>query len=188
MAKRVGGARKTETFTTRLEPREKYMLELLARVGGRSIAKTLEAAIDLLARETKFPWRSHPTKREISLRSVMDILWSPQEWKRIVALGSTAPELLTFDEECKLTILTQSTVLCTLEERTPRGGIVTLGVYPRRVELAWPLIEERAQLMAEGKPAPPVTLQEIEEHSGEKLADPDHDSLQISFNPLYSDD
>ena len=188
MAKKVGGARKTETFTTRLEPREKYMLEILARVSGRSIAKTLEAAIELLGQEVKFPQRIGLSKRETSVRSLMDILWSPQEWRRIIALGSTAPELLTFDEECKLTLLTQSSSLCTLIERTSRGGIISVEVFPRRVELAWPLIEERAQLMADGKPAPPVTLEEIEEHAGEKLPDPDDDSLQIKFNTFHAGD
>lgn len=160
MAKRVGGAKKTETFTTRLEPREKYVLELLARLTGRSIAKTLEAAIQ---REAGAVPVKVPGRPEISpsLQSLIGVLWHPQEWRRIIFLGGIAPELLTYNEECKLSLVLQSRALSQSVRMSSYGAIISVAVHPRRIELAWPLICDRAQAMADGLPAPPPTLEEI---------------------------
>lgn len=186
MAKKTGGAKKTETFTTRLEPREKYILELLARVSGRSIAKTLEAAIQREARETPLRVPGRPDI-SASVLSLMNVLWSPQEWKRIISLGAVAPELLTYEEECKLTLVVQSSALCSSVKRTSYGGIVSVEIRTRLIELAWPLIEERAQMMADGRPAPTPTVAEIEAASGEKVGSEwGEDGVHFDFSVLHS--
>ena len=92
MAKKTGTTKKTETFTTRMEPREKYLLELLARISGRSIAKTLEAAVQQAAKETSMNIRG---RSEITAAEMFGVLWFPQEWKRILWLAGLAPHLWT---------------------------------------------------------------------------------------------
>lgn len=168
MAKTTGRAKKTETFTTRLEPRAKYVLELLARVSGRSIAKTLEEGIRAQAASTTIEIPGRPELSQ-SLDSVMDVLWSPQEWHRIIALAAVSPHLLSHLEECKLALLTQSRALCEPPVYGKIRNIVSIEVIPGLVESAWPIIEERAQLMAEQKPARPPTIQDIEAAHGEPL-------------------
>lgn len=172
MAKKTGTTKKTETFTTRMEPREKYLLELLARISGRSIAKTLEAAVQQAAKETSMNIRG---RSEITAAEMFGVLWFPQEWKRILWLAGLAPHLLTYDESCKLEILSQSPAICSNVSRDNSGAVTQITIRPRLAELAWPLIVELSERMAEGLPAPAPTLKEIEQACGEPLsADQDH--------------
>ncbi|MEZ1534839.1 hypothetical protein QVM32_11490 [Pseudomonas asiatica] len=188
MAKTVGRAKKTETFTTRLEPKERYVLELLARVSGRSIAKTLEEGIRLQAAQTKIHIAGRP-EVSVSVDGLTGILWSPQEWKRLVSLAAIAPDLLTHLEECKLALLFQAKFICQEPERSKTGAIKYVTLSPRFVELAWPIIDERAELMAEGKPAPPPSLMEIlKYHNGtQELDDSSTETIMLDFTTFNRD-
>ncbi len=163
MAKKTGTVKKTETFTTRMEPREKYLLELLARASGKSIAKTLESAVQEAAKQASMNIRGRP---EIKVADLIGVLWCPQEWKRIVWLAGLAPHLLSYDESCKLELLLQSSAICNGVSRDNAGTVTQISLIPRAAEIGWPLIVERSELMAEGLPAPAPTLQEIEKLYG----------------------
>lgn len=184
MAKMTGRAKKTETFTTRLEPKEKYCLELLARLSGQSIAKTLEHGIRIQAKGTSVEIAGRP-EVSATLDNMMSVLWSPQEWKRIISLAAVSPSLLSHVEECKLALILQSKTLCSTPTYGDAGGILSIDVKPRLIEIAWPLIEERAEEMAQGRPAPAPTLSEIEAYREQAIETSEDDGLHMDFSVLH---
>ncbi|WP_462379559.1 hypothetical protein [Pseudomonas sp. Marseille-QA0892] len=187
MAKTIGRTKKTETFTTRLEPKTKYTLELLARLSGRSIAKALEQGIELQAKSTAIEITGRPELNQ-SLDSMMAVLWSPQEWKRLIALAAISPGLLSHLEECKLSLLFQSRGFCSAPIYGKNGALKRVELIPGVVEIAWPLIEERAEHMAEGKPAPHPLMEEIKAAHGQPFGYTfQEDGMMMDFSTFNED-
>ncbi|EPL9755136.1 TPA: hypothetical protein ACTL7P_000221 [Pseudomonas aeruginosa] len=185
MAKKTGVRKKTETFTTRLEPKERYVLELLSRISNKSIAKTLEEGIGLLAHETRIRIAGRPLE-QYPLSSVVNALWSPQEWHRLLNMLAVSPGLLNYSEQCKVSILLKSKPLCDGARFNKDGALMFIEVVPALIETAWPLIEERAERMAEGDPAPPPTLKEIQEQYGSSVLPKKHeDGLTIDYSTFF---
>lgn len=91
---------KTEVVTLRINPKMKFGLELISRLHGRSVAQTIELAIN------KF--LSDPQEIEYSQRydkldvNIIDVLWSPHRGERLLKMVLQRPELLSYEEELLL--------------------------------------------------------------------------------------
>jgi hypothetical protein len=88
------GAPRTEVFGLRLDPKLKYLVEILARRQRRSLANVIEWLVeDGLERHTLY---------EGDQQTVMDLgdeLWDIDEPERLVKLAINYPHLLTLEEE-----------------------------------------------------------------------------------------
>lgn len=128
---------KAGTFTTRLEPRDKYLLELVSRIRGTSLARTLGDSI-----------RAQVEQEEIPVNKV----WHPVEWRRLIAMASLYPVAMTHLDECRLSVLMGCTNMVRNVVMTDR--LVSIELVPRCVEVLWPMICTVAERMANGEPAP----------------------------------
>lgn len=103
-------AKKSDTpgnITLRLDGKTKFTLELLSRSQHRSIT----AVVGWLAQEE--------AKRGLLTadgESMVDRLWSVNEWERILRLSVVAPELMNFREEEILNVIKTEPRLWTSEQ------------------------------------------------------------------------
>ncbi|MDM5100302.1 hypothetical protein [Aeromonas salmonicida] len=80
-------------MTLRLDPRSKYLIDLLARQQKRTITGVIEWAVERAGAETIFD-----NERGTSFLEAIDSLWSTDESARLVKLAMERPDLLDYDE------------------------------------------------------------------------------------------
>ncbi|KOG92625.1 hypothetical protein [Aeromonas caviae] len=91
--------KKTKKNTTsvnlslRLDPRSKYLIDLLARQQKRTITGVIEWAVERAGTEAIFD-----TERGENFLEVIDGLWSTDESIRLANLALARPDLLDYDE------------------------------------------------------------------------------------------
>lgn len=93
------GARKTETLTLRLDPKIKYMIELMSRIKRQSITSVVEAAIESEAFELDTPVIIEGKRENWSLANAVSEYWSTDVVARFINLCAFMPELLTYEEQ-----------------------------------------------------------------------------------------
>ncbi|RDE61033.1 hypothetical protein [Aeromonas veronii] len=81
------------TLSLRLDPRSKYLIDLLARHQKRTITGVIEWAVERAGAEAIFD-----NDRGTSFLDVIDLLWSTDESVRLANLAIARPDLLTYDE------------------------------------------------------------------------------------------
>ncbi|MCW2098136.1 UNVERIFIED_ORG: hypothetical protein EDF86_1565 [Pseudomonas psychrophila] len=181
--------KKTDALTLRLDPRTKFLIELLSREGHQTITGVVEAAVSRLGndRRVKMPGG------EIPLASASSLLWSPIESERVVNLALFAPSLLTHEESCIATVLEaaghiffnryevrgeQDSAYRKHASDLLRGvfreddELGTVFVTPKRkvIKLAWELIRERAEELAEKGYYSEIDVLDVEDFIGKPIS------------------
>lgn len=80
-------------LSLRLDPRSKYLIDLLARQQKRTITGVIEWAVERAGTETIFDG-----DRALSFLDMIDSLWSTDESVRLANLALVRPDLLDYDE------------------------------------------------------------------------------------------
>lgn len=98
MAEKKSGARTSSSVNVslRLDPKTKYLIDLLARDQKRTITGVIEWALERAADQERFDVSSGYDGP--SFRDMLDVLWSTDESMRLVALAFNKPSLLDYDE------------------------------------------------------------------------------------------
>ncbi|MFT6553000.1 hypothetical protein [Alloalcanivorax venustensis] len=99
MAKNRQGSSATSTIniSMRIDPKTKYLIDLLARDQKRTLTGVVEWAIEVAAARERF----HNTDNNYdgpSFLDMLDALWSTDEAIRLVALAIHKPSLLDYHE------------------------------------------------------------------------------------------
>lgn len=93
---------KTETLAVRIDPKEKYGLEILSRMQRRSLTSLVEYTINQKLREYLVidePQKSSLFKDKVYEEGcILDDIWADDEVMRLILLLDFAPQLLTFEE------------------------------------------------------------------------------------------
>lgn len=181
--------KKTDALTLRLDPRAKFLIELLSRDGHQTITGVIESAVSRLGndRKVKLPGG------DISLTAAIERIWSPVESERVVNLALFTPSLLTHEEGCIRAVLEgadhiffnkfeirgdQDFEYRTHDADALRGVILqgvdgaTVYVTPKRrvIKLAWDLIRARAVELAEKGYCDDLVASEVESFIGKPLS------------------
>lgn len=85
----------TVSVSLRIDPKSKYLIDLLAREQKRTITGVIEWALDRAAMDTSFYSDMNDSR---SYAEVIDSLWSTDESVRLIKLAITKPGLLDYDE------------------------------------------------------------------------------------------
>jgi len=110
------GARKTETLTLRLDPKAKFLIELMARERRQSITGVVESAIMAFAEQHTATAciydESTGTNKDqvISLSRLADEIWSTDDSSLFHTFGHVAPHLMDYEEQRLLEIIYASPV------------------------------------------------------------------------------
>lgn len=93
----LGSRNKSEVITIRINPKLKFGLELMARLHNRSVAQTVEMAIQRVLED---PFDGIQNLRDVRYeRDLIEKLWSPHRGERLLRMVLTHPELLSYEEE-----------------------------------------------------------------------------------------
>lgn len=198
--------KKTDALTLRLDPRVKFLIELLSRVGHQSITGVIESAVSRLAHDRKVGLAGN----EQSLAYASERIWSPVESDRVVNMAMFAPSLLNHEEGCIRAILEgASHIFFTIHEVRGKadadyrrhdvarmGGEFqksedgqTVFVTPRRrtIKLAWGLIKDRAAELADKGVCADLSVEEVEAYIGKPLSSVSPD-IKIPKVVIHDDD
>lgn len=80
-------------LSLRLDPRSKYLIDLLARQQKRTITGVIEWAVERAGTEAIFD-----NENGLNFLEVIDSLWSTDESMRLANLAQARPDLLDYDE------------------------------------------------------------------------------------------
>ncbi|WP_421526503.1 hypothetical protein [Pseudomonas yamanorum] len=181
--------KKTDALTLRLDPRTKFLIELLSRAGHQTITGVIESAVSRLGFDRKVPFGED----EISLTGASVRIWSPVESERVVNLALFAPSLLNHEEGCIRAVLEGASDLffTTYQVRDRRefdyrahdfrhmhgafqqsedGKTVFITPKRRVIKLAWDLIRQRAAELAEKGVCADLSIAEVEAFIGKPIA------------------
>ncbi len=181
--------KKTDALTLRLDPRVKFLIELLSRVGHQSITGVIESAVSRLAHDRRVVMASS----ELSLAYASERIWSPVESDRVVNMAMFTPSLLNHEEGCIRSVLEGASHIffTTYEVRNKAdadyrshafermGGAFqqsengqTVFVTPKRktIKRAWGLIKERAAELADKGFCADLSAEEVESYIGKPLS------------------
>ncbi|UQI38781.1 hypothetical protein [Vreelandella venusta] len=86
----------TISVSLRIDPKTKYLIDLLARDQKRTITGVIEWAIERAAAQEQF--ESDDYNNGPSFRDMIDVLWSTDEAMRLIALAMNKASLLDYDE------------------------------------------------------------------------------------------
>lgn len=91
---------RSETVTVRLDPKISYLCELASRTQRRTRSSFIEWAVEHALREVKLI-RHNPKSGliENNLADLANVLWNVEEWERVARLATSAPELLSIEEQ-----------------------------------------------------------------------------------------
>ncbi|SDP40828.1 hypothetical protein SAMN04489798_5663 [Pseudomonas arsenicoxydans] len=99
------GARKTETLTLRLDPKIKFLIEMVARKKRQSITGVIESAIEEYAKGIKidaYLWDDEEKKnveQEVTLLRLCNEIYSTDDSHRFGLLFYVAPQLMNHEEQ-----------------------------------------------------------------------------------------
>ena len=104
----LGSRNKSEVITIRINPKLKFGLELMARLHNRSVAQTVEMAIQRVLED---PFDGVQNLRDVRYdQDIIDKLWSPHRGERLLKMVLEHPELLSYEEEVVWNKLTRAGV------------------------------------------------------------------------------
>lgn len=105
------GQQKSSALTLRITPRNKYGLELMARIQHRTLSSVIDWVIERTLHGGEIDFmpeiRMPPTKGfggleayEVlpNMNCLLDLIWSPFEHERVINLATKAPNLMTYEE------------------------------------------------------------------------------------------
>ncbi|GAB0061228.1 hypothetical protein IBA8401_22550 [Pseudomonas syringae] len=99
------GARKTETLTLRLDPKAKFLIELMARERRQSITGVVESAIMAFAEQHTTTASLHSNEaghcvdQTVSLSRLANEIWSTDDSARFHTFSHVAPHLMDYEEQ-----------------------------------------------------------------------------------------
>jgi hypothetical protein len=99
------GARKTETLTLRLDPKIKFLIEMVARKKRQSITGVIESAIEEYAKGIRvdaYLWDGDENKnidQEVTLLRLCNEIYSTDDSCRFGLLSYVAPHLMNHEEQ-----------------------------------------------------------------------------------------
>lgn len=93
------GARKTETLTLRMDPKVKFLIEIISRVRRQSITGVVEAAMEETAFDLDVPYVEDGKSETRALGAVFSDIWSTDESELFINFCAHMPTLLTYEEQ-----------------------------------------------------------------------------------------
>lgn len=105
----VGSRNKSEVITIRINPKVKFGPELMARLHNRTVAQTVEMAIECVL-DDPFDGTQHLRDVNYAPR-LIDELWSPHRGERLLRMVLGRPDLLCYEEELVWNKLERANVL-----------------------------------------------------------------------------
>ncbi|MDA0781240.1 MAG: hypothetical protein PQ612_00060 [Rickettsiales bacterium] len=103
---------KAESITVRLDPKIRYGLELLARKQRRNLSSVVEWALQKAIHD---PVDGLYDEKSDKL-NFLNFLWDVEESDRLYQLATCRPELLTFEEEKLVKVITESDYFIYLDD------------------------------------------------------------------------
>lgn len=94
--KSTGRASSSVNVSLRLDPKTKYLIDLLAREQKRTLTGVVEWALERAAEQERFDLSTGYDGP--SFRDMIDVLWSTDEAVRLIALAFNKPSLMDYDE------------------------------------------------------------------------------------------
>jgi len=82
----------------RIDPKTKYLIDLLAREQKRTITGVIEWALEVAAHQEQFDKSESSFDQRRSFRDMIDELWSTDDALRLISLAMNKPSLLDYDE------------------------------------------------------------------------------------------
>ncbi|OGT38347.1 MAG: hypothetical protein A3F11_05845 [Gammaproteobacteria bacterium RIFCSPHIGHO2_12_FULL_37_14] len=113
MARKKGGGGKlnrSEIIQARLDPKLHMAAEIMARCERRTLSSLIETLIEEAVEKYKVPavpthnaqinmlLDKSPEREEITIKSAVDMIWSPEEADRFAMFALVLPDLLTANE------------------------------------------------------------------------------------------
>src|SRR5437868_834710 len=147
-----GGAKlgRSETVTVRLDPRLRYLAELVARKHRRTLSSFVEWALE---QQINSAVLSQESTDAVRLLDEAESLWDPDEADRFAQLALMHPDLLTHQEQVLWKLIRQTPTLWlvrTSEKSNPKGSQVPLehresrDLHFRRLREHWDLFRHVA--------------------------------------------
>jgi hypothetical protein len=118
--KKGGGGKlnRSEVIQTRLNPKLRFIAEVMARQERRTLSSLIEGLIEEAAEQHRIPLvlseRSQTDRylfgkrkyQKVSMKSAADLIWSAEEADRFAGLALFLPDLLTPEEEALWNLIT----------------------------------------------------------------------------------
>lgn len=93
------GVKKTETLTLRLEPKLKFLIEMVSRLKRQSITGVVESAVEDLAFGLDVTFHDHGATEPLSMASALANIWSTDESERFLNFCYHLPHLMTYEDQ-----------------------------------------------------------------------------------------
>lgn len=132
----------------RLDPKTKFLIDLISRSHKRTITGVIEWAIERMSRLESERGQG---KDGLSLGQIADYCWSTEEPSRILQLNEIAPSLLTYEEQRII-----DTIKNTRGLLDPKGNIDA-----ELVRFNWETIKTQAETHANKPVAPGIHSNDI---------------------------
>lgn len=94
MPRKLAPNPRTNVITLRVTPKMRFGLELLAQERGETLTEVVTWAVSELFSTEQVGLLRYPTGENHAVR-VLDRVWSPVEYERVVRLGTYFPEFMT---------------------------------------------------------------------------------------------
>lgn len=93
------GARKTESLTLRMDPKIKFLIEVISRVRRQSITGVVEAAMEETAFDLEVPYFDEGKVEAHALGAIFSEIWSTDESELFINMCFHLPTLMTYEEQ-----------------------------------------------------------------------------------------
>lgn len=93
------GVKKTETLTLRLEPKLKFLIELISRMKRQSITGVVESAVEDLAFGLDVSFHDNGTTEPLAMVNALANIWSTDESERFLNFCYHLPHLMTYEDQ-----------------------------------------------------------------------------------------
>lgn len=123
----VGGAKRSETVSVRLDPRLKYLAEVAARGQRRTLSGFVEWAVEKSLENVEVGHGEYALSVADADRALH--LWDVEEADRVASLAFNFPELLAFEEQL-------------IWRHVKSNGLLWRGLYDRQGEWVWSIKPE----------------------------------------------
>ena len=131
---------RSEIVTVRLDPKLKYGMELAARRQRRTVSGYIEWAVERSLSEVAETARAG---QRVSIRDILDVVWSPLPHFRFLHLAEMFPQLMSIEEEIIWNTIQRSDVFWFEDDLGPDGGKMRQ-LEPDMVDEFWDQLQEVA--------------------------------------------
>lgn len=133
---------KSVLLAVRVTPRTRFGLDLIARRSGRTVSQVITHAVEQTIESANQGLVAIPTGEHAPVK-VVDRVWSPHEYERVVRLGLWFPGLLN-EEQQYLWRVVRETPMYWRHGKCPRRP--TAGeIHWEQLADGWGALKERAQ-------------------------------------------